>query len=75
MKDKDLLKLASKNIIRLLEIVEELNPSYYSQSDLVMYSDDLVQLINDEVPSEDLPTIEKNTSQYFGLEVPPRPRE
>lgn len=63
--DKELLKWAVEIMNRQAEIIRELDEGYYTSSDLILYGDDLVKLIDDEIEDEDLKKTIKNLKLFL----------
>ena len=51
---KEIIRHASEMLNRYSKLVNEIDPEYYSSSDLILYSDDLEKVIKGEVEPEDL---------------------
>lgn len=65
--DKELLKWAVEIMNQQAEIIRELDEGYYTSSDLILYGDDLVRLIEGEIEEQDLEERIKNLKLFLNL--------
>ena len=63
--DKELLKWAVEIMNQQAEIIRELDEGYYTSSDLILYGDDLVRLIEGEIEEQDLEERIKNLKLFL----------